>query len=305
MLAREVNRVIAALAAPQHDHVSRRQLLSIGLSPRAIDHRIANGWLHPVFPGVYSVGTPARTPIRRAAAAVLACGDCAWLSGASAMCLWGFWRRWPDRFEVVITRGNHRRRGITVHRCRTLRDDDLTVQLGIRVTSPARTVLDMAPRFDDEDKLARMVDNALHTAFLTRGTLAETVLASPLHPGAARCRKFVTREDGPSRSDWERAFPAFCATHGLPRPLMSHPIGRHHTADALFVEARLIVELDSWEFHSGRYAFERDRDRDANALLAGLATVRITWTRMLHSPVREAARLQAIIDQRMRERRSA
>ena len=305
MSSATVTRAIAAIAASQHDIVSRQQLLGLGLSRDAVAHRIANGWLHPVFPGVYSVGTPVRTPLRRAAAAVLACGDHAWLSGASAMCLWGFWRRWPDPIEVVITHGNRRRDGIVVHRSRALQDEDLTVQLGIRVTSPAWTVLDTTPRIGNDDKLARTVDNALHALVLTRGMLAETVLRNPLHPGKARLMTFVTREDGPSRSDWERAFPAFCAAHGLPRPLLSVQIGRHHTADALFPDARLIVELDSWRSHSGPHAFERDRERDAQALLIGLATVRITWKRMFEASMREAARLRAIIDQRTRTRQPA
>ena len=102
------------------------------------------------------------------------------------------------------------------------------------------------------------------------------------------------RTGGPSRSDWERAFPAFCRRHGLPRPRLNTTIAGYEV-DAVWPDARLIVELDGWEFHSSRTAFESDRDRDAETLLAGFATVRITWERMHGAAAAEAERLNAIL----------
>jgi very-short-patch-repair endonuclease len=77
-----------------------------------------------------------------------------------------------------------------------------------------------------------------------------------------------------------------------------------YEVDALFEAEQLIVELDGWAFHADRDAFERDRDRDADTLAAGCATVRITWERMRRAPAQEAARLQAILTGR-RGRRAA
>lgn len=65
-----------------------------------------------------------------------------------------------------------------------------------------------------------------------------------------------------------------------------------------FPAERLIVELDGWDYHRDRHSFESDRDRDADTLAAGAATIRITWERMTHAPRREADRLQAILEQR-------
>jgi very-short-patch-repair endonuclease len=73
-----------------------------------------------------------------------------------------------------------------------------------------------------------------------------------------------------------------------------------YEVDALFVEERLIVELDSWDFHSDRDSFERDRDRDADTLAAGHETVRITWMRIEQRPAREADRLRQILERRRR-----
>jgi very-short-patch-repair endonuclease len=47
--------------------------------------------------------------------------------------------------------------------------------------------------------------------------------------------------------------------------------------DLLFVEAKLVVEIDGFSFHSGREAFENDRERDRQLTRAGYKVVRFTW----------------------------
>jgi very-short-patch-repair endonuclease len=71
-----------------------------------------------------------------------------------------------------------------------------------------------------------------------------------------------------------------------------------YEVDALFVDTRVIVELDGWSYHSSRRSFERDRERDTVLLAAGYVTVRITWERLTRQPEREAARLKAILESR-------
>jgi hypothetical protein len=89
-------------------------LLELDLSGGAIDNRIRRGRLHREFPGVYSIGRAAVTVYEHSSAAVLACGPGAKLAGESAMCIWGFWTRWPKQPEVVVP-GDRRPKGITVH----------------------------------------------------------------------------------------------------------------------------------------------------------------------------------------------
>jgi very-short-patch-repair endonuclease len=70
-----------------------------------------------------------------------------------------------------------------------------------------------------------------------------------------------------------------------------------YVVDALFVAERVIVELDSKEFHMDPIAYETDRERDAEMLAHGFVTVRVTWERLEQRPRREAQRLQTILDQ--------
>jgi very-short-patch-repair endonuclease len=80
----------------------------------------------------------------------------------------------------------------------------------------------------------------------------------------------------------------------LPPPQVNVLVGKD-VVDALWPAARLIVELDSWEFHSHRAAFEKDRDRDTKHLLAGYRTIRVTHRKLSEQPERLAAQIRALL----------
>ena len=144
----------------------------------------------------------------------------------------------------------------------------------------------------------RAVNDALHTPYVHQSHLEELL---DRHPNAHLMEEYVTTRNGPSRSDWEDAFPAFCDEHGLPEPLVNVPF-LGYILDAYFPDHKLIVELDSWDFHKDKTAFEADRDRDANTLAADHATVRITWERMHDTPKKEVDRLHKILENLERRR---
>ena len=290
-----VDVAVAMIAARQNGNITCRQLLDLGLDDKAIAWRVKKGRLYRVFRGVYSVGRRPVTPHEWASAAVLACGAGAALSHGSAMALWGYWRRWDKPFEVTVV-GDRRTNGIRVHRSTTLRRRETTTQLGIRVTSPARTVLDMCPRLRDK-ALKRTVNDALGSPWLTEDQLAETLAHHPTLPGTSRIARLIGLDGTPTRSGWEDDFPQFCADHGLPAPVMGVPLAGY-ILDALFPDEKVIVELDSWGFHQGKIAFETDRERDAETLARGFVTVRVTEERLDERPAEEAARLHAILTHR-------
>jgi very-short-patch-repair endonuclease len=285
---------IEDLATRQRGHVARRQLLELGLGPKAIAYRVRTGRLIPVYPGVYAVGHRRPHPTDRAMAAVLACGPGAVLSHGSAASLWGFFTRWDEPFEVIVAR-NRRPKKIRTHRCRLV-PGDRGRQLGIPVTSPARTVLDCALR---ARKLDRFVKDALLSPWLKEGQLADAIRRHPHHPAASRVHRAAFGGPGLTQSDLEDKFVAFCERFGIKVPELQFPMdGR--VLDAFYPEEGVIVELDSWQFHKDRGTFERDREKDAEATANGLLTVRITDERMDHDDVREAHRLQAILETRRR-----
>ena len=290
-----IEKKLSALAARQLGYVTRRQLLVLGLGERAIYYRLRIGRLHRVYPGVYAVGHPRRAPVELAAAAVLACGPGAVLSDFSAAALWGFVKRWPEQPEVSVS-GDRRPKGIQVRRRPSLPRREKTRQLGIPVTTPARTVLDCMPRLKGP-KLTRFVNDALLSSFLHRGELIDALERHPKHPGTALVRPFLKRKGGPTRSQLEDRFVAFCDRHELPQPEINVPMdGR--IVDAFFPAEGVIVEIDGYEFHSDKATFELDREKDAEAAVNGLMTVRLTDQRMSENPVREARRLRKLLEDR-------
>lgn len=288
-----VDRTVARFAGPQHGVVTRGQLTDAGLSDDGIRHRAKVGHLHRLHRGVYAVGHVPPSPLAPAIAAVFACGPGGVLSHSSAATLWGISPRWRSPIEVIAPTVR-RPQGVWVHRsCQLLPVYDTTVHFGIPVTTPARTLLDLASRLDD-DALARAINDARLSGHLRLPQLADMLARFPRRPGTPRLRSLLDDGRGPTRSAFEDAFIAFAQRHGLPRPEVNCVVAGHEV-DALFRDHDLAVELDGYRYHDGRRAFERDRDRDADLLAAGIATVRVTWRRLASTPEREATRLRAIL----------
>ena len=289
-----VDRAIAALAGSQQGLITTRQLLGLGLSERSIAHRVRIGRLQRLYRGVYAVGHLPIFPSARALAAVLACGPGAALSHGSAATLWGIDKHWASPLEVTAPT-QHCHRGLRAHRSKTLTPGDVTLHFGVPVTTPARTLLDNATRLTDL-RLARAVDDLRVARFLWLSDLAELLAGHPRTRATNRLLA-VLADGAPTRSEFERAFVSFAKRYGLPEPAVNTLVAGHE-ADALFPDHKLVVELDGWDTHSGRANFESDRDRDADLLAAGIATVRITWKRMNLTPEPEATRLHAILARR-------
>jgi very-short-patch-repair endonuclease len=286
---------IAALALRQYGHVTREQLIGLGLTAAAIEHRIKVGRLIIVHRGVYAVGHRHMDPYAAAKAAELAGGRDAAASHSSAAFLWGIAKRLWALPEITIPR-DRRLSTLRVHVSRTLTRRDITTHHGIRVTSPARTLLDNASRYSDR-QLARAVNDLRHDRHLSLDDLAELLHRLPRAPAAGRLLPFVQSDPGITRSMFEDAFLDFVRHFELPTPQLNVYVAGY-LVDAFFPEQRLIVELDSWEFHKDRQSFEGDRERDAATLTAGCATVRITWPRLTARSQREGDRLRLILAQR-------
>jgi hypothetical protein len=219
-------------------------------------------------------------------AAVLACGDGALLSHRSAAALWGLLPGGGARAEVtVIASGRRGPPGMTVHQVRRLHPEDHAVVEGIPITSVARTLLDLA-----EVVSLRRVENAFEAAERLRlfDLVALTRLTdrSAGRHGLKPVRHVMSSWGGwveDTRSPLEGQFAEFCRDTGLPMPAFNTVV-EGYVVDALWADARLVVELDSYGFHRSRSAFESDRERDAALQLAGYRVIRVTSRRLSREP---------------------
>lgn len=296
-----MDRAIAARARAQHGVIAREQLLALALSARSIDHRVAIGRLHAVHRGVYAVGHTALGVRGRWMAAVLACGAGAALSHASAAALWGLQRGAPSIVDVTARRTGRARPGIRVHRPRLAAAT--TERDGIPVTTPARTILDMAAQLTPS-RLEGLLNQAEIRELTDYPALDALAAAHPGHRGSAGLRATLATYHAGSdvdRSDLELLFAELCRRHGLPRARINQRVdGRE--VDFLFPPHRLIVEVDSWRYQKTRRAFEDDRARDVLTTQAGYRTLRFTDRQLTRQPAAVAQAIAAVLaDPRGRE----
>lgn len=293
---------MSRLATKQHGVVARRQLLSLGFGSDAIELRLAAGRLNPLHIEVYAVGHMRLSRYSHWLAAVLAYGDTALLSHRAAATLWGLS---SSRFKAVdVTapagrQGVARRQGIWIHRGR-LHPEDRDEQAGIPVTSVARTLFDYA-EVEDFQRLEKAWEEADRLKLLRLGEVERVCERGYGRRALKPMRRLlagahaVTR----TRSPLEDRFQGFCRFYDLP-PHSTNVEVLDAEVDALWPAAKLIVELDSWEFHSHRAAFQRDRIRDARLLVAGYRTIRVTHDRLdkeattLADEIRELLRAQVV-----------
>lgn len=269
---------IAKLAARQHGVVSWRQLVDAGLGRGAIDHRVRNGQLHRMHRGVFAVGHPPLTREARWMGAVLACGDEAGLSHASATALWEIRQYTGEWIDVTVPSrsGRTSRDRIRLHRSSVFAPDDVTTHRGIPVTTVARTLLDVAATLTPP-RLARTVEQTEIRRLFDLNAVEQTLARHPNHRGAAPLRKALAlyRHDELTRSDLEALFRSMCDAHGIAHPLVNQVVAGKEV-DFFWPEQRVIVETDGRGTHFTLAAFERDRARDGHLLALGYRVLRCT-----------------------------
>ncbi len=259
-LARDAG--IAVLAARQRGVVARSQLLALGFGVAAIDHRVRAARLHRIHQGVYAVGHPVLTVEGRWMAAVLAAGAEAVLSHGSAAAAWELRPAGAGAIHVTVPGdpGRSRRRGLRVHRSTTLTPDDTTRHRSIPITTPVRTMIDLATIL-----MGRPLEHALdlgeQRGLVDFAELHEAIAAHPTRPGSPSLRAQLSRYTAGftvTRGELEERFLALCERHCLPRPNVNTRIDRFEV-DFVWRDARLIVEVDGYAYHRSPSAFEDDR----------------------------------------------
>lgn len=292
---------LADLAARQHGVVSSRQLTALGYSRDAISHAAHTGRLHRIHRGVYAVGHKSLTWEGRCLAAALSCAPDAVASHLSAAWLWGLLASRPGTFHVTAATRRHARKLIEVHYA-PLADEDRVVCDGIPATSVARTLLDYAGMATDTG-LERALERSEERGLFDLRAVEALLARAGGHRGAGRLRRALAiYRDDPSftRSKLERRFRELVRRSGLPMPSANAWVGEYEV-DAYWSAERFGVELDVYETHGTRAAFERDRLRQENLKLKGIETIRITGLRLDREPTAVIERISTLLAQRRRQ----
>jgi very-short-patch-repair endonuclease len=287
-----VTKRIVQLAARRHGVATTADLVAAGLGRGAIARRVADGRLRPLHRGVFLVG-PLIGPRTREMAATLACGETAVVSHHAAAAIWGFRPAWHGPIDVTTTRQLRPRQGIRVHRARRLDPRDKTERDGIPLTTPARTLLDLAAHLDHR-ALERAVEEAEIRHLTTRSELASLNARSSGRNGARALDGAIKSAHEPklTRSEAERRFLDLIRAARLPPPETNVRIAGYEV-DFVWRAQQLVVEVDGFTYHGTREAFERDRRKDADLQAAGMRTMRVTYRQIADEPEALVANLAA------------
>lgn len=273
---------VAGVASRQHGTIARRQLLELEMSSATIARWVKSGHLHRIHRGVYAVGHTKLSQEARWMAATLACGDGSALSHAPAGQLQYFIDRkehhglhisLPSRFHAAVA-------GVTTHRPRRLEPVDIKIRQGIPVTTPTRTVWDLASIWPPE-RARRIFERVDGRGNLDRSRMRKLHARSPSRRGAGLIAELLGNPPLPLhlvRSWLEELLFHVCSEHGLPLPEPSTDL-LGYEVDFLWTDAKFIVEADGGHHYEDSQR-DSDNDRDFVHGRAGFLTRRYSYKAM-------------------------
>lgn len=276
----DVRRELNRIAVAQHSLITLEQALRAGMTVAQVRHKVDSGEWIVVRRRVYAFAGAPPTWAQAVAATAFSLQPRSWVSHGTAGRLWGFEVQPPDEIDLLVDLDRRvKMAGVRSHRTGALFTADLSRHRRIPVTTPERTLVDLSG-CTSAATLAKLVDDGLRRRVVRLHRLSTCVARLPKSPGrrpAVIQELLAERLPGydPGDSDLETRVLRALVAAGLVAPIQQHRVRlgkRTFRIDLAYPVARLAIELDGWEFHSSRTAFDADRAR-ANALVAAGWTV--------------------------------
>jgi very-short-patch-repair endonuclease len=281
----------------RHDNtITHRRARELGLSTRQIAYRVRAGRWTRVSRGVYRVTSAPPSPRTRLVAGLAACGPGGVASHQSAAWLLGLIERPPPRPHVTVNGTRHPRPpGVIIHRrVGTVPSHSVG---GLRCTTPARTLIDLAAVVE-HPTLEAAVDRALSRRLVTVAQLdaATSPVRTTRRPGVAALRAhLIDRGDlgVPEPSVLESRMQRLFRQQRLPVPAaeVSWEDGRYRL-DFAYPDRMVAAEVDGYAWHHSPEQVERDTARRNRLQAAGWTVLVYTWRQVIREPQRVAAEIR-------------
>jgi len=280
---------IAKVAARQLGLITRGQAELTGATRSMIQHRIKRRRWEPVHRGVFRVNGSPRSFDQKVLAACLAGGDEAVASHWTASSIWGLVETSRPDIEISIPPSRHcRGNGFIVHHVR-LSERDMTRRGVIPITTPFRTLVDLAGVVETPTQLECAFDSALRQRLITlpKLTLQVAALEGSTLPGLGSVRRIVESRLalGVPQSLLETHFAALMREQGLPEPVRQYTVKEKRKVIAIldfaFPDLMMAIECDGSGFHSMPADLDRDVQRGNQLALAGWLVLRFSWRDVL------------------------
>ena len=294
---------IAAIAALQHAVFSRAQATMAGASREAIRWRVRTGVWIQLARDVFRLAGAPDTWESRLWAASLEAGPGAAVSHRSAAALLGIPGFEPGPVHVLRKGGRHHAITLgTVHESFWLPPGHIRVVRGLRTTSLARTLVDLAA--DEHPKrVERAVDNSLSRLGLTMPALADvvSVMARRGRAGSPLMRRIV-KERGPgyrpTESGLEDLFLDVLRRYGVPPPERQVNVGSEERfigrVDYRYPGSPTVIEVNGRPYHESLLDLEADAVRTSELAVTGRPVVVVTRRQLDETPADVARRVRAV-----------
>lgn len=286
------------------------QLLELGYAANTVLGWSDEGRLHQLHQRVYAVGHRRLSWHGHCWAAILAAephetDEVVWAAVAShlsAAYLWGLLRYRPETMHVTAPTRRRAKRSFKVHFSSILAEEDRAEREGLPVTALPRTLLDLAIAARGE-QMEGYLERAEGRDLLDIRAVEALLGRCGGHRGRGRLAKAIAayRPDPDfTRSRFEKHFRRLVTAAGLPAPAMNFNVAGYEL-DAYWSDLRFAVELDLFETHGSRAAFERDRRRQEELKLLGIEMIRVTKPRLDREPQAVIRNLTALLELRHTE----
>jgi very-short-patch-repair endonuclease/predicted transcriptional regulator of viral defense system len=277
---------LSKLSGKQHGLMTHAQATAAGLSRMALSRLVRKGAWQMVRPRVFRRAAASQTEGQALLAVCLWLGKGAVVSHRSAARLHGLDVKQGD-LEVSTSRFREEVSGVRIHRSKPMDAADLRVLREIPVTSGARTMIDLASCFEEE-QLAYLVEEAWRKQIAPPDWIARRLgqlgtqgrRAGALSQILLDCRE----RKMPMRSALEVRVWRLLKKAKLPMPIPGYEFrddfGQPGCIDLAFPEQQLALECDGYQFHGDRETFERDRVRAARLVALGWRVMPVTWRQL-------------------------
>jgi len=179
-----------------------------------------------------------------------------------------------------------------------LRTDDIRIADGMRITCPARTVVDCMRLLPDDAALT-LADRALQRGWISVGELRGRVREMVGRHGTPRLARLASAATDGTRSAAERVMAGLLRRAGItgwvPNAAITDGAGLIGYGDFTFAGLRLVIEIDGQAFHTDASRFQRDRARQNRLVAAGWTVLRFTWADLRDRPNRVTVEIRTMI----------
>jgi len=287
-----IDRRLIELASPS-GYLTRQRAYDAGISARQLRRRAQVGWIDQVGANGFVLVSERRTKTVDLEASIAEIGGECWASGATAAALHGFDGYELRRpFHVTVMRGrNIERAGVRVHTTKEMPRIDRSVTNGIVLTSPARTVIELA-RSLDARRLTAALDSGLRDGGFNEDLLHRRIVAlrSKGRYGIPLLLDVIAGLDATRGGEsWlEREYLRITAAAGLPRPatqqVLTKALDKLVRVDFRYPGTNVVVEVLGYRFHRDPSQLRRDTERVSALVVDGYRPLQFTYEHLVESP---------------------